>query len=231
MSILLESLQQKDNQADASVPNLGDSHYDDDMLSDEWLLAKVKHWQQISLLLVLVLATSWSYFLLSEKVPENSQSKIEKTISSDINHNHSNQNKASKLDSQADLTTENPPATEKKSSQSKALELNRVNYKPQKIESNPTAIKQQNSAQQKLQVAVKHSLSESKIAANQTDELPELKISSYAISSNPKKSVVVINGRFYSQGDTIAPTVKLIAIKKDGILIEQNSMLELIKYP
>ncbi len=62
MSILLDSLEKNKDEENNAVPDVHASHFDDEMLSDEWLLTRVKRWQYIALCLALALITSWFYF-------------------------------------------------------------------------------------------------------------------------------------------------------------------------
>ncbi|TQV74876.1 hypothetical protein FLL45_07910 [Aliikangiella marina] len=62
MSILLESLSQQQANRNKQVPDLTDSHFDDDILGDEWLIRKVKIWQVASISLTCLLLISWGVF-------------------------------------------------------------------------------------------------------------------------------------------------------------------------
>ena len=74
MSILLDSLEKNKDEAQNAVPDVHASHFDDEMLSDEWLLARVKRWQYLSLCLALALVTSWFYFYFnSSELPVSNQ--------------------------------------------------------------------------------------------------------------------------------------------------------------
>lgn len=68
MSILLETLnhqQREDKELPTSLPNIYSSHYDDEMLGDEWLYKRVNQWRLVCLCLLLALIASWSYFWLA----------------------------------------------------------------------------------------------------------------------------------------------------------------------
>jgi len=228
MSILLESLEQKDNQTDSSIPNLGDSHFDDEMLSDEWLLEKLKLWQQIAFSLIFLLLLSWGYFLLTPKEEKQPVSKMTANIGSklpvNVNQNINEQSK--QLDSPINQLNKR-----KQLPKSKTAAVNKVSYKPQKI-SNNEASKNSNNRTSDKQLGKENSKADTaQVVGLDSAGFPENNISSYAISDNAKKSVVVINGRFYSQGEFVMPEVKLIAIKKEGILLEYKGQLELKKYP
>ncbi|MDQ7048672.1 MAG: general secretion pathway protein GspB [Enterobacterales bacterium] len=229
MSILLESLEQKGNLADDGIPNLGDSHFDDEMLSDEWLLEKIKLWQQIASALAFLLLISWGYFFLSLasvdkqldlKVISNSEPKLP------VNASQKSNLQTRELADPADQLSKQNQLP--KSQQAGA---NKVSYKPQKISKNAVSPESNNRLKNNQRGNKKSKLESTKLISLDSAGLPEINISSYAISDNVKKSVVVINGQFYSQGEFVMPGVKLIAIKKEGILLEHNGQLELKKYP
>ena len=83
MSILLESLSQQPSAPKNSVPDVHVSHFDDEMLGDDWLVSRVKIWRGICILLAVLLISSWVYFyyklqekkdtFMREVTTENSQ--------------------------------------------------------------------------------------------------------------------------------------------------------------
>ena len=81
MSILLESLKQSKSEESNDVPSLADSHFDDDMLSDEWLLARIKKWQLAVVMLAVVLVILFVSFIyqLNEAKAEITKLEIELT--------------------------------------------------------------------------------------------------------------------------------------------------------
>ncbi len=213
MSILLESLEQKDNQSDNQVPNLGDSHFDDEMLSDEWLLEKVKFWQRLAIGLMLALAVSWVYFIASDNKATQATKTAEMITPQPV--------KEASKETQA---TE--PATGDSSRETTATQAKKSQYKPKKI-----AVKKPKAPDARKPLSdQKQAASMSPTTSNENQELPPIEINSYAISDNPSKSVVVINGKFYGVGDNVAGA-RLIEINKEGISLEFNGQLILVKYP
>ena len=251
MSILLESLNQSKqssvNSEDRGVPGVGDSHFDDEILSDEWLLKKVWYWKITSAALLLVLLVSWIGFYfyspISENKVEHSISKVEEnTDVGDLQKQQDNR-VGNKEISEAEENvggsiTEvktNIEEAEVGNIAEKAVSKTKEKYQPKKIEKTSIVTSaeknitksraQQTNLNQNGQVIEFDSLTEI-----EKQELPELEISSYAVSSNPEKSFVVLNGAFYGQGETISPHLVLISIDKEGILIRYKGRMISKKY-
>ncbi len=199
------------------------------MLSDEWLLEKLKLWQQIAFSLIFLLLLSWGYFFLAPKDEEKQPvSKMTTNIGSKL---LVNVNQDIKEQSKQPTSPINQLNKHKQLPKSKTAAVNKVSYKPQKISDNE-APKNSNNRTSVKQLGKENSKADTaQVVGLDSAGFPEINISSYAISDNAKKSVVVINGRFYSQGEFVMPEVKLIAIKKEGILLEYKGQLELKKYP
>ncbi len=239
MSILLESLNQSkdpaDQNSDPDVPGINDSHFDDEMLSDEWILKKLAFWKIMSAILLVTLVASWiGFYIYSEQPSELKEKSI------------ANENVP---DSTEIIQTVVPKAEPKSSIQEKqsveTQDATKPVYQPKKItkslvnDENETKENTQkksaivlssseqvdNEAQNNDQPIEFESLSEAALS-----EMPELEISSYAVSSNPKKSFVVLNGGFYGIGETIAPNLVLLEINKDGIIIRYRNQLIKKKY-
>lgn len=251
MSILLESLNQSKsptgNSPDNGVPSVDDSHFDDEMLSDEWLLKKLLFWKSISGILLLVLFASWTGFYFYSPISINKVaypvSKFEENetipnsqeqLAKEVEHKESSklEEDASSVfvDEQTNIeNTEIENEPEKTSSQTKEK------YQPKKIakasvvapagENVIESQAPQNNLNQTDQVVEFGSLTEI-----EKQELPELEISSYAVSNNPEKSFVVLNGAFYGQGETIAPHLILISIDKEGIILRYKGKMIRKKY-
>ena len=242
MSILLESLKQSKGNPDSDVPNIDDSHFDDEMLSDEWLLKKLKIWKMLTASLVIALILSWSYHYwslpvedltdLSVKQPEHRSVEVEQP-KSDIGSEYG----------ALEIAAKSEPKTEQEN-----FEL-REQYQPQKISpAEQFNLKEINSLEQKNGVA-EHQQQNAKeknvdnfnqsgdqvidfeaLSEPEKAELPELNISSYAVSSNKEKSFVVLNGAFYGPGETIAPNLILSSIDKVGIVVKYRGKLIRKKY-
>ena len=232
MSILLDSLKSKKDQEEIIVPSVHDSHFDDEMLNDDALSESVRIWKLVSILLLVSLITSWIYFYLStsEKPPSKSNSllKIE------------NFEKKLVVDNSEDIS--NIPVTEITNQ-----------YKPQKRKIKNNVVTESNSIKKNtgedvISSPVKKNSTISKInyASDQYSQkdviyyeelttdilvaLPSLEISSYAISSNAKKSFIVLNNSFYGVGETIAPNLQLLSIDKQSVLFQYKDLYIRKKY-
>ncbi len=260
MSILLESLNQPQNSEDvlpnSDVPSVEDSHFDDEMLSDEWILKKLLLWKFISALLLLILLASWVGFYFypnntaenlekapifkQQKFPDSSKNKpimttdIEHASESliDLGHNAETDVESEKIVSVNASELEQNTENIKQKYQPKKLKLStglsQVSKKQaeatnSQLTSPPTFL--QKEAEQTSETVEFESLTEL-----EKQQLPELEISSYAVSSNVDKSFVVLNGAFYGQGETIAPHLVLVLIDKEGILIRYKGKLIRKKY-
>jgi hypothetical protein len=233
MSILLESLKQSEKPEHNDIPSLSDSHFDDEMLSDEWLLARVKFWKTAAFgtlfLLVLVLVAGYFYWPKIEASPtEISPSSITHTI----NPNPSASLSHSKLSEAADLrqsdSVKNSLNNISKDQQIPKYQPKIVVTKRESKISNRFSTEKypvnQEAAISKL-AQNKLPISFESLNAQERREFPELAINSYAVSSNPAKSFVVLNGAFYGPGETIAPHLKLVLIDDDGIVISYKNRL------
>lgn len=110
MSILLESLNKEPTDQENQVPDVHASHFDDDMLGDEWLLRRIRMWQVLSFLLIVVLVISWVSFygqldqaqsksaeLIAENSALKSQLKNESQVDTTASSNTQLENKASDI--------------------------------------------------------------------------------------------------------------------------------------
>ncbi len=248
MSILLESLNQStDHTPNKGVPSVDDSHFDDEILSDEWILKKLFYWKIVSAILLLALLASWTSFYFysptSKDKLDHPISKLEEqTASPDTQKQRDNtvgNEEISKLEkkisSDSVVVESTIGTTEIANKPLKSLDQTKQKYQPKKIEksiSNAPVEKstaknrlQQKDSSQNGQVTEFDTLTEI-----ERQRLPELEIDSYAVSSNPDKSFVVLNGSFYGQGETIAPHLVLISIDKEGILVRYKGRLISKKY-
>jgi FtsZ-interacting cell division protein ZipA len=257
MSILLESLQQSSDKQGNDIPGVGDSHFDDEMLSDEWLLARLRRWKIVCALLLLALViTSIGWYQSSNQ--SNSELSIIKTppIAEQANDSNSQMAQSAENKQQAVQVEDKNDfgALEIKSSVEQPSNTQPVKqkYVPKKVaqptDSNPTLNASsaektlaQDSALAKANSKARQSkttraastgtvIDYESLSSQQQDEMPELEISSYAVSSNSKKSFVVLNGAFYGQGETIAPNLVLVSIEKESIVVRYFDQLIRKKY-
>lgn len=258
MSILLESLRQSSDKHGNDIPGVEDSHFDDEMLSDEWLLAKLRLWKIVCATLVLALAITSMGWILSASQPVSDSSEPNVEIATK-QANKSNEGITGKLENQSSSEPLEKQkefgALEVKSSverQPDTLPV-RQKYVPKKVEqpvvansSSDTKSSVINQPQTQARLKSNATVSQSKstgfetatdsvvdyesLSQQQQSEMPELEISSYAVSSNNKKSFVVLNGAFYGHGETIAPNLVLISIEKESIVVRYFDQLIRKKY-
>jgi len=224
MSILLESLKQSKKTSDNDVPSLDDSHFDDEMLGDEWLLKKVRFWKAISAILFAALLVSWFMIYIDYSATR---------VLSDVQETHSKVDDKVTQMPLPEKEKEATPAIEKKAANDQAV------YQPKRIEKPINEIKQvkqvseNNSVTQKPQqqsTATNKIIEFEALPESTLSEMPDLEIASYAVSNNVKKSFVVLNGAFYGVGETIAPHLVLIAIKQEAIVVKYKGQLISKKY-
>ena len=249
MSILLESLKQPKTPDEGDVPSLADSHFDDEMLSDEWLLEKIKFWRLVAIGLLILVAISSSfylyYFLSTENKIVQLQAELElintsKEAVKQTSVVSEKDNEASKLNEQ-DLTEKVNSSSVSNSIDSNSsvsnisVSNNKQKYQPTKQKlitektASPVAPVQEKVHLKNVNLSSKPVEFES-LSEQEKAEIPDLEINSYAVSSNEKKSFVVLNGSFYGQGETIAPYLVLVTIDKEGIVIRHKNKLIRKKY-
>jgi len=228
MSILLESINNKSKHSETDVsqkiPNLNDLHFDDELMSDEWILKKIQFWKLISLSLFFVLLISWVlfYFIISEKTG-SSKFAPDDVVDIKVESKEKTQlNELSKLKAISKL---------KEPSKSEELTGLKKTYTPEKINLKVTqktvhkAIKNINDKKVDEQIVEFETLSK-----DEKLKLPNIEINSYAVSSNKKKSFVVLNGKFYTENETIAPQLTLRKIEKNSIVLQYKNRLIRKKY-
>lgn len=236
MSILLESLVQSDkenNDLEKNVPNVDDSHFDDDLFNDDELLKKISFWKFFSLGLLSLLVISWGWFYRAIPAVINSQTSSEKTVAVKVLTDKKNQSviKLSNIEN-------NKKQSNKAEQEKEITSLEKTTYQPKKIQiksemnsefemgdktKTNTLEKTDNSSNNRIEEF--ESLSDELLS-----EMPELEISSYAVSSNAKKSFVVLNGAFYAEGEVISPNMTLIKITKENIVVNYKNRLIRKKY-
>ncbi|MCW8876768.1 MAG: hypothetical protein OQK51_06890 [Kangiellaceae bacterium] len=261
MSILLESLSQKEETASPDkkddVPGLHSTHFDDEMLDDEWLLRKLKMWRLVSIASVILLTVSWIYFIFN-------WSTSEQIVSDNITESNIRQQKQA--------TPENKPltkeiaSTENGAAQKTEVEKESVrpnNLTSQETEVVPGAIDKREVYQPKKREAKLHSQPQhqsqtrkdkpsgtvsvsaeniTNLANNQRatflleelpssiqQDFPELTLGSYVIADEKDKSFIILNSSFYKVNQVIAPEMVLRDITQQHILVEFRSYL--VKIP
>lgn len=260
MSILLESLNQSQGEERNSVPSVDDSHFDDEMMSDEWLLAKVKFWRYLSfsLLALLIISLAALFFVMSTLSQQQSVVKLSQAVTSE-NARDNNQDAitaAASLHTDSKTTIEPKDDSEQINDVSQEQGVVKQAYKPTKksTERNTQNEASVISAESNNELSVNERESQVVVNSKGSDggsessrdnkeatefeglsnaeksELPTLEISSYAVSSNPNKSFVVLNGSFYGPGETIAPHLTLVSINKEGIVVRYKGRLISKKY-
>jgi hypothetical protein len=269
MSILLESLRQSSDNQNGDIPGVGDSHFDDEMLSDEWLLAKLRMWRIIAALLAVALVITSIGWMYNVTLTFLGSSQVNSQLTGDANADSSVLLVKPSTDKKAESHPENKQSfgaleikssvdeQSPKSNSAATKQPLKQKYVPKKValplttksiadsnrssNSNSSVVEQANNSvkiSQRQANRLSSGSSDSRgavidyesLTKQQQNEMPELEISSYAVSSNSNKSFVVLNGAFYGQGETIAPNLVLISIEKESIVIRYFEQLIRKKY-
>jgi len=251
MSILLESLNQSSSNDGQGVPNVGDSHFDDEMLSDEWLLKKLKFWKiTAGILFFISISLTFSLYWISSKdltqenVAENNllilgtdtnaeSSKIVPPVKKSTIPNTMHSTSVEKSGEPTSMANSVDSGDTEK--QDEATTPVKEKYIPQRVSVQPSAVK---SAKTLPKIVTSSSQTQvdgsvidfESLSIAEQQEIPELEISSYAVSSNVNKSFVVLNGAFYGQGEIIAPNLVLVRIEKKSIVVRYKQQLIRKKY-
>lgn len=230
MSILLESLDEQPTKKNGDVPNIHESHFNDELLGDEWLLQRIKKWKIISAILFTMLILNWlamaGYFIyffqkeISLPVVEQKNATDIQVLPITSNANSLiNKNKLSIEQTNLDNTVNNQ-------------KLIKEEYTPQKRNIVNTSEKKENDKVNKNnQVTKPAKNSENKTAVLSVDDLPQdlkskfpvLKIDSYVVADKKEESFVILDGSFYSINQVISPNLILREIDKDKIIVEFHS--------
>jgi len=243
MSILLESLNQSKDEKNADVPSVADSHFDDEMLSDEWLLKKLKTWRLFVVYLLVFVLVSVSFFYYYIRTTENKISELsiqleEMMINNKVLMSNSPKNGLTKENdisqqSEKKLIKTQVRLPENSISGTSKTATIKSQYQPQKqkVSDATNSINRQSKRLISEQAITPGKPTEfESLSEVEKNELPDLEIASYAVSSNPQKSFIVLNGAFYAQGEIIAPHLELISIDNDGIVIRYKGRFIRKKY-
>ncbi|MBV1907875.1 MAG: general secretion pathway protein GspB [Kangiellaceae bacterium] len=251
MSILLESLNQSSKAGEQGVPNLADNHFDDEILSDEWQLKKVKFWKMVSFFLVTVLIVIVFFFYqvvtqLSDQSVlilnlqnqtmnvraltdiNSGEQQVPAEPVNDTDIKPESNMKVEKLEANTigSVAATNQPEKTLKRKYTPAKVT--VNNREQSVQTVSTPqVKSMDSIGSDMGAAITEFES---LSVAEKQQMPELEISSYAVSSNSKKSFVVLNGAFYAQGEIIAPNLVLVSIEKESIVVQYYQQLIRKKY-
>lgn len=244
MSILLESLNKEPSSQTNQVPDIHDSHFDDDMLGDEWLLRRVKIWQVVSLSLVVLLVISGFVFynkisqekLLSEKLTaENSElkSQLDKALQTSesvaIQEN---------VEISPPVVQENTSPIKQNLSAEDVTASSKQQYIPKKREVVEAPIKtvSKNISDKPATPEIKSNntsqgsvLTKEELSEDLREQFPNIQINSFVVADNPQDSFVILDGSFYKVNQVIAPDLILREISKEYILVEFHT--QLVKLP
>ena len=253
MSILLESLNKEAPSQDAQVPNMHESHFDDDMLGDEWLLRRVKLWQFIAIVAIIGVAISWIGFYhhldkvqsLSNKLEtENSELKSQlnkalqtaSTLAAKANLNQAPVNASQNVATASPVNT--PVASEQATPAADAESVNKQQYVPKKRQPvkrpKPVAVDSGTSKETTPATVANNTsqggaVSKEELSADLYAQFPNIEINSFVVADNPKDSFVILDGSFYKENQVIAPDLILREISKEYILVEFHT--QLVKLP
>ncbi|MFT6732599.1 MAG: hypothetical protein ACJAS9_000781 [Polaribacter sp.] len=239
MSILLDSLQQKKDKDGKLVPSVHDSHFDDEMLNDDELIISNRFWKLVSALLFVALFISWSYLYLEHfKNSEYDASLYEKSLKIPLT-NTPIPKKLKQNKDQNESNIDNPILPNKINPPENKNDIKTSQYKPKKrdaVEVNSIKFESEKTDSESIESNLKNNGSDTdaiyyeELSTEVLMSLPNLEIDSYAVSSNPKKSFIFLNGSFYGVGEKISPKLKLISINKENALFKYREQLIKKKY-
>lgn len=256
MSILLDSLSQQNktnenaegfNTQNPAVPNLDVSHFDDEMLGDEWIIKRANQWKLVALMTIGLLVLSWGYFLYYEKTDDN-QNKSEASSSSvspsvikpestkilgnqEVVKSTLKQNKIESLQKNNFVKNQNDSVE----SFSMVSQIKKQQYKPEKrivTASNKSDSNKENELSTKAIKVTKitePAVFLEELSLQEQEDFPEIKIDSYIISDKPQESFVILDNKFYKMNQLISTDLILREITKENILLEYQS--KLVKIP
>ncbi|TQV87700.1 GspB domain-containing protein [Aliikangiella coralliicola] len=210
MSILLESLSKESPSKQQDIPDLHASHYDDEMLGDEWLLKRLRVWQIATAILLVLLLISWSYFLFSGKNIDSSSTSADiATVTAESNKRSSPSDISDKTIERLKQTAEvsetkssEPKSNgakaenfEKTQTDSQSTDKNKLNrttqvYKPQKRRPQETA---ENSSQNATQSTVSNTTSGQNAASNTSKKIATIMFDELSIELQQQFPQISIN--------------------------------------
>ncbi len=229
MSILLDSLQQNKQENEPELPNIHASHFDDEMLSDEWLLKKIKIWKGISFTLALIVIASWSYFLLSKKADDLAQAQTQaQIVAENLQAKQPKENNNQQPAQKQQKTQESVLFNEGKTVEPEEViniknNTEQTEYQSKKRENIVAKNKVEKNENTVKQVAVrdpKAAILVTELPANLQNDFPSIELGSYVVADAPQDSFVILDGSFYKINQVIAPSLILRGITKDHIVVE-----------
>ncbi len=232
------------------VPSVHDSHFDDEMLNDNELIKSNQFWKLTSVFLFITLSISWIYFYLdiskNTEITTNISARLTESKSANEQSNKlSKLNKKEVTDVEAShIELNRKPAQLVNDESSDGGDKSRNNqYQPQKrivaedsfarinygtkntAQQNKSKLSNGNNNFSNKSYSSEDAIFYEELSTALLLDLPNLEIDSYAISSNPKKSFIVLNGSFYSEGETISANLKLLSIDKKNALFKYKNQL------
>ena len=230
MSILLESLTQSDKkqqeELEKNIPNVDDSHFDDEMFNDDDLLKQIKFWKIISFGVMAILLASWAWFYISDFT--NIKTSLRTIMPLEFIAKPENESK--QIDTKIQLKPENQATTyQPKKIITKTEPAFNNEFKKNRVIV-PAKISENNQPKTLAKMASSEIIEFESLSDKMLSEIPELEISSYAVSSNAKKSFVVLNGSFYAEGEVISPNMTLVKITQENIIVNYKDQLIRKKY-
>jgi len=219
LSILLESLnQQADENRNHQLPDIHSSHFDDEMLGDEVLYKKLKLWKIISLLLFLILLSSWGYFYfqMNHRGGDAPKKVLDETAVVEIKQAPENNNKKTN-ETQVESAKEEVGNT----------------YKPQKREvktvENTVSVQQEKTKTERSPKTIGAAVFVKELPTELQQKFPNIEINSYVIADKSEDSFVILDGSFYKTNQVITPDLTLRNITSENIIVEFHAYL--VKIP
>lgn len=249
MSILLESIARENTNA-SELPTINSLHFDDEMLGDDWLQKRVRRWRNISLLLSLILISSWAlfawYWLNLPSAPEALVAKSENSQAT-AHPSTMAQGESPSLEPQQTegSSSGSAQATERLTDSRLTNNLpttaspEKQHYKPQKITSAP--VEKASPPAQKTEPVASENTGQQSVTLNESrnkpagsagritpeqlppelqQSFPHLAINSYVVAEQAEDSFIILDGGFYQIGQVISPHLVLREIGRDELVVE-----------
>lgn len=246
MSILLDHLsqQQKDSEKNANnniaqhgLPDLAVSHFDDELLGDEWLMRRAKNWRLIAFILALLLIFSWSWFAYYFFKADLEQKEAEQQKTEQQTANQKNSDQQSLLA---------PPESEKNSQMVEASSSNvekapnsnrqqpaiKKAFKPEKRPAKSIENSHRSNSPAKQPQFVEKSASQKQtlvlleeLSSEEQQDFSQVNINSYVISDDADKSFIIMDDQLFRVNQRVTEKLVLRGITAEHIIFEYQSKL------
>ncbi|WP_196139523.1 general secretion pathway protein GspB [Aliikangiella sp. G2MR2-5] len=257
MSILLESLDKNNRQDHDELPQLQATHFDDDMLGDDWLVARLNRWKFVAVACIALLILSWSFFTYqwlqhNDQGAYDSSLQLAKENEVLVAKKSTNESALSNIqalpEDKASQSNERQPSEDVKdlvaidsAEQADKMQVYKPQKRQSKVETKTTQVnKNQTQADQiskgtsselpvKQSTASRPKVFREELPPELKASFPEINIGSYVVADDPEKSFVILDGSFYKINQVIAPQMILREIGQKEIVVEFHQYM--VKIP